>query len=196
MLAHGRFPGAQRRHLAAVLAGPVPGRGQIVVSDPCLETGADLSCRLLFTEGAPLPSLVRRASLCNRAEEHDGAAVVLWAPPSGRGTSPYVAEDVQAGADAFARLEDTAVTTAMLQDLPVAATPVVHQHVRRRDVEQLFDTRLDLSGSPVDVSCWTTGFQDTTALVAWRVWPDGRPDRTERYPVPGPRSPTNCARCR
>ncbi|MET8129026.1 DEAD/DEAH box helicase [Streptomyces sp. NPDC005065] len=185
VLLHSRFRPPERERLMRELNTPLSATGQIVVSTQVLEAGVDLSSRVLFTEAALFSSVVQRAGRCNRAGEFPEGANLLWAPsPSGQGQyAPYEEEDVAAAAEALTSLEDTWVTSTMLQEMPVVPKPVVHPVLRRRDLLQLFDTMPDLSGADIDVSQWVRDGQDTTALVAWRDLTDGRPGEREAFPA-------------
>lgn len=185
VLLHSRFRPPERERLMAELKAPLSMAGQIVVSTQVLEAGVDLSSRVLFTEAALFSSVVQRAGRCNRAGEFPEGATLLWAtPPSGRAWSaPYEEEDVEAAVEALTSLEGTWVTSTLLQEMPVVPKPVVHPVLRRRDLLQLFDTMPDLSGSDIDVSQWIRDSQDTTALVAWRDFTDGRPAEREAFPA-------------
>jgi CRISPR-associated endonuclease/helicase Cas3 len=141
---------------------------------------------VLFTEASLFSSVVQRAGRCNRAGEFPDGAELLWAPPPGgdRGASaPYEEADVEAAVKVLSSLEGMAVTSTMLQDLPVDSVPVVHPVLRRRDLLQLFDTMPDLSGADIDVSQWIRDGDDTTAMVAWRQWSEGVPGEKEPYPA-------------
>ncbi|CAL9675597.1 type I-G CRISPR-associated helicase/endonuclease Cas3g [Streptomyces sp. enrichment culture] len=185
LLLHSRFRPLERERLMDELKAPLPAAGQIVVSTQVLEAGVDLSSRVLFTEAALFSSVVQRAGRCNRAGEFPEGADLLWAPPpSGRGQyAPYEQEDVETAVEALTSLEGTWVTSTMLQEMPVVSKPVVHPVLRRRDLLQLFDTMPDLSGADIDVSPWIRDGQDTTALVAWRDWANGRPGEREAFPA-------------
>ncbi|MEU2108733.1 DEAD/DEAH box helicase [Streptomyces sp. NPDC019507] len=185
VLVHSRFRPPERERLMDELKAPLSEAGQIVVSTQVLEAGVDLSSRVLFTEAALFSSVVQRAGRCNRAGEFPEGANLLWAPPpSARGQyAPYEQEDVETAVEALTSLEGTWVTSTMLQEMPVVPKPVVHPVLRRRDLLQLFDTMPDLSGADIDVSQWIRDGQDTTAQVAWRGLPDGRPGEREAFPA-------------
>ncbi len=57
-------------------------KGQIVVATQVVEAGVDLSSAILWTEVAPLPSIVQRLGRLNRAGEfgHDGKTECGWTP--------------------------------------------------------------------------------------------------------------------
>jgi CRISPR-associated endonuclease/helicase Cas3 len=185
VLMHSRFRPPDRKRLMEVLKAPLTGAGQIVISTQVLEAGVDISSRVLFTEAALFSSVVQRAGRCNRRGEFPDGAELLWAPPpGGRGASaPYEEADVERAIEALSSLEGAAVTSTVLQEMPVFPVPVVHPVLRQRDLLQLFDTMPDLSGSDIDVSQWIRDSHDTTAMVAWREWPDGAPAEKEPYPA-------------
>lgn len=83
VLLHSRFRQAdrtqQQNRLKAI---PDVQTGQIVVATQVVEAGVDLSAAILWTEVAPLPSLVQRLGRLNRAGEfgHDGQSKYGWTP--------------------------------------------------------------------------------------------------------------------
>lgn len=51
---------------------------------------------------------------------------------------------------------------------------------RQRDIEQLFDTSVDLAGHDIDVSRFIRQSEDLDVAIAWRQWQGDKPP-TERY---------------
>lgn len=83
LLMHSRFRSAEREHQVDRLKNSaiVPG-GQIVVATQVIEAGVDMSSAILWTEIAPLASLVQRFGRLNRAGEFgfSGEALYGFAP--------------------------------------------------------------------------------------------------------------------
>ncbi|MCC5836081.1 MAG: CRISPR-associated helicase Cas3' [Opitutales bacterium] len=85
ILLHSRFRPLERANASAKLHSnylqSLP-RGQIVVSTQVIEAGVDISSGCLWTEIAPLSSLVQRMGRHNRAGEfgHKGNAIYKWKP--------------------------------------------------------------------------------------------------------------------
>jgi CRISPR-associated endonuclease/helicase Cas3 len=181
LLVHSRFRPAEREALAARLKGDLGAGGRIVVATQVLEAGVDVTSRTLFTEAAPWSSVVQRAGRCNRAGDDTGAQLV-WGLPPKMAAGPYESADLEVAAHALSGLEGEAVTSVMLQDAGVTAARPVHAMFRRRDLLQLFDTAPDLTGADIDIGPWIRDGDDTTAFVAWRDFPDGKPAIDDAFP--------------
>jgi CRISPR-associated endonuclease/helicase Cas3 len=83
VLLHSRFRPTDRVHQQERLKGkPDPDVGQIVISTQVIEAGVDLSAAILWTEIAPLASIVQRLGRLNRAGEfgHAGESKYGWTP--------------------------------------------------------------------------------------------------------------------
>lgn len=68
-LMHSRFRQRERELQRAALGSPLPAGGQIIVATQVIEAGVDLSSAILWSEIAPLASLVQRLGRLNRAGE-------------------------------------------------------------------------------------------------------------------------------
>jgi len=66
---HSRFRPHERERQRQALAAGIPANGQIVVATQVIEAGVDISSAILWTEIAPLASLVQRLGRLNRAGE-------------------------------------------------------------------------------------------------------------------------------
>lgn len=83
LLLHSRFRPRDRARQQDRLNAPLElDTGQIVVATQVIEAGVDLSAAILWTEVAPLPSIVQRLGRMNRAGEfgHDGQSRYGWMP--------------------------------------------------------------------------------------------------------------------
>ena len=83
VLLHSRFRPQDRARQQDRLKGILnTDAGQIVVATQVVEAGVDLSAAILWTEVAPLPSIVQRLGRLNRAGEfgHDGQSKYEWTP--------------------------------------------------------------------------------------------------------------------
>jgi len=83
VLLHSRFrPRDRARQQDRLMAVWNAQAGQIVVATQVVEAGVDLSAAILWTEIAPLPSIVQRLGRLNRAGEfgHDGQSKFGWTP--------------------------------------------------------------------------------------------------------------------
>ncbi|MDP1591087.1 MAG: DEAD/DEAH box helicase, partial [Prosthecobacter sp.] len=68
-LMHSRFRQRERELQREALGSPLPAGGQIIVATQVIEAGVDLSSAILWSEIAPLASLVQRLGRLNRAGE-------------------------------------------------------------------------------------------------------------------------------
>jgi CRISPR-associated endonuclease/helicase Cas3 len=83
VLLHSRFrPPDRARQQERLKAAVDAVGGQIVIATQIIEAGLDLSAAVLWTEVAPLPSIVQRLGRLNRAGEfgHDGISKYGWIP--------------------------------------------------------------------------------------------------------------------
>jgi CRISPR-associated endonuclease/helicase Cas3 len=82
VLLHSRFRPPDRARQQDRLNARHDSEGQIVVATQVVEAGVDLSSAILWTEVAPLPSLIQRFGRLNRAGEfgHNGDSKHGWTP--------------------------------------------------------------------------------------------------------------------
>ena len=178
-LVHSRFRPADRaREMEKVTGAGEPNpHGRIVVATQAVEAGLDVSAAVLFTELAPWSSLVQRFGRANRYAELPGGAEVFWIdllPPSPAGAAadkdadelarPYEAAELQAARDRLTGLTDAAPVHLPPPD---DMTPP-RRVIRRKDLDDLFDTDPDLTGFDVDVSPYVRDADDTDVHVFWR----------------------------
>ncbi len=178
-LVHSRFRPADRaREMEKVIGvGESNPHGRIVVATQAVEAGLDVSAAVLFTELAPWSSLVQRFGRANRYAELPGGAEVFWLdllPPSPDGAAadkdadelarPYEAAELQAARGRLAGLTDAAPVHLPPPD---DMTPP-RRVIRRKDLDDLFDTDPDLTGFDVDVSPYVRDADDTDVHVFWR----------------------------
>lgn len=183
VLIHSRFrPDDRQRHLDQALKKPDSNAvGTIVITTQVLEAGVDITSEMLFTEAAPWSSVVQRAGRCNRDGKADNPQLLWTAPPS---AAPYNEDEVKASRAALTDLEgQTLSTEALVNKAPEsAATPVIHQVLRRKDLIELFDTLPDLSGSDIDVSRFIRDADERDVTVAWVPFTDHKPDLGQKLP--------------
>ena len=179
VLVHSRFRPADRaREMDKVIGTDDPSpHGRIVVATQAVEAGVDISAAVLFTELAPWSSLVQRFGRANRYAELRDGADVRWIdlmPPAAEDAAtdknaselarPYEVAELQAARDRLAGLSDVA---------PVRLPPPddlepPRRVIRRKDLDDLFDTDPDLTGFDVDVSPYVRDAEDTDIRVFWR----------------------------
>ena len=196
-LVHSRFRAADRaremeKALGAAEANP---RGRIVVATQAVEAGVDISAAVLFTELAPWSSLVQRFGRANRYAELPDGADVRWIdllPPAEGAAAgkdaeelarPYETSELRAARGRLATLSDVAPVHLP----PPDAVEPPRRVIRRKDLDDLFDTDPDLTGFDVDVSPYVRDADDTDIRVFWR-----HPAEAEDDP-PRPRQDELCA---
>lgn len=177
ILLHSRFrPQDRAGHMQIARREPAasPG-GLIVVSTQVVEAGVDLSSATLITELAPWASIVQRLGRCNRyGEEEENEAFVYWVDLPERLSAPYAAAEL---AEARKLLQDLEGRSADPLHLPAATSlPPAGEVLRRRDLDDLFDTAPDLSGAETDITRFIRDTADRDLFVAWREWPGREPD--------------------
>lgn len=175
-LVHGRFrPEDRRRELRKVIGDDehTGVHDLIVVATQAVEAGVDFSAAVLWTELAPWPSMVQRFGRANRYAELDEGAEIRWVDPLANAQDakaadalalPYSRGDMKAARDRLLALKDAAP-----ESLPPAGDidPPLRV-IRRKDLEDLFDTDPDLTGFDVDISPYVRDADDTDVRVFWR----------------------------
>ena len=187
-LVHSRFRGAERAAWANDFLrrdAPLPDAGRIVVATQVVEAGVDISARLLVSEIAPWPSLAQRFGRAARYEGDAGEVCVVGALPKDEGKAlPYALGELEAAEEALSRLlagdgdvsprgleafEDGLRADAGGAALIERLYPYDPVHVlRRRDLDELFDTAPDLSGSDSDVGRYIRSGEERDISVFWR----------------------------
>ena len=176
-LVHSRFRPADRRREMQKVTGERGEPGTIVVATQAIEAGVDISAAVLVAELAPWSSMVQRFGRANRYAEVPEGAEVRWIDlfrglvdeaASERDSValalPYAPEDLQAARERLANLDDAAPVHLLHTDDIEPARRVI----RRKDLEDLFDTDPDLTGFDVDVSHYIRDADDTDVHVFWR----------------------------
>jgi CRISPR-associated endonuclease/helicase Cas3 len=185
-LVHSRFRGVERAQWADAFLkrdAALPDAGRIVIATQVVEAGVDISARTLITELAPWSSLVQRFGRAARYEgEFADVFVVEDVPSDDKAAAPYERQQLDAADTGLERLlarEASASprTLEALEDelakrdptLLMRLYPYDPLHVlRRRDLEDLFDTSADLSGTDLDVSRYIRSGEDRDVSVFWR----------------------------
>ena len=181
VLLHSRFRPADRQSEMARVAGADAESDVIVVATQAVEAGVDISAAVMFTELAPWASMVQRFGRANRRGELPDGARVHWVDllgsiegnekaverHAGTLSLPYGADELRDARDMLLGLDDVA---------PVRLPPPGDidpplRVVRRKDLDDLFDTDADLSGFDVDISPYVRDADDTDVRVFWRELP-------------------------
>jgi CRISPR-associated endonuclease/helicase Cas3 len=197
LLLHSRFRPPERRSQMERLnnldltAFP---KGQIVVSTQVIEAGVDVSSGVLWSEVAPLASLVQRLGRLNRAGEFNNSAwppvatiVGVGAQPepqretkeqkqkrehdnTGR-CRPYAVAACESAWDSLGKLNGNASPAHLetIQSDIADSIPPCPYSLQRHELLDFFDTDANLSLGFTDVSPFVRGLDDDTDLqVLWR----------------------------
>ena len=194
-LVHSRFRPADRRREMDKVVGTGNGdpHGRIVVATQAVEAGVDISAAVMFSELAPWSSMVQRFGRANRYADLPDGADVQWIdllPPAAGDTvsdknaeelaRPYETAELEAARHRLTELTDAAPACLPAPD----AVDPPRRVIRRKDLDDLFDTDPDLTGFDVDVSPYVRDADDTDVRVFWRNLPEAgddppRPGRDE-----------------
>lgn len=194
-LMHGRFrPLDRRREMDKVVGKASTGQPEdlIVVATQAVEAGIDISAAVLFSELAPWPSLVQRFGRANRYAELKRGADVRWVDLLAKIEDdrtaealslPYSVEDMKTARQRLQSLTDVApVNLPAPEDIDPPK-----RVIRRKDLDDLFDTDSDLTGFDVDISSYVRDADNTDVRVFWRDLSEMESD-----PLP-PRAEELCA---
>jgi CRISPR-associated endonuclease/helicase Cas3 len=172
--------------------------GQIVVATQVVEAGVDLSSAILWTEIAPLPSIVQRLGRLNRAGEfgHDGQIAYSWTPcavvlgvplppPPAKQTKdekekhekavtraylPYGRAECEAARKSLNGVSDASPANldTMLRSALDDALPPPAYSLQQHELLDFFDTDSNLSLGYTDVSPFVRGIDPETDIYV--VW--------------------------
>ena len=199
ILLHSRFRPADRaREQDRLKARISTDFGQIVVATQVVEAGVDLSSAILWTEVAPLPSIVQRLGRLNRAGEfgHNGECRFGWTPiailvgiplpPPPAKTSneiraahekettnaylPYDRCECEAAQTILSGLSDASPANLQSQLQPELEKTLQppNYSLQRHELLDFFDTDSNLSLGYTDVSPFVRGIDPETDLYI--VW--------------------------
>ena len=179
-LVHSRFRAADRTREMDKIVGPAAGdeKDVIAIATQAVEAGVDISAAVMFVELAPWPSMVQRFGRANRYAEVSDGAQVHWIDLLGEQAQGETANDKDAAELALPytveELRDARERLATLTDAAPAHLPAPgwveppRRVIRRKDLDDLFDTDPDLTGFDVDVSLYVRDARDTDVRVFWR----------------------------
>ena len=196
-LLHSRFRPADRRREMNNIVGPNAESDLIVIATQAVEAGVDISAAVMFAELAPWASMVQRFGRANRRAEVKGGADVYWIDLLGgleegdkraekQATAlsrPYEVDELRESRD---RLSDRDDVAAVHLPPPGDIDPPLRV-IRRKDLDDLFDTDADLTGFDIDISPYVRDAEDTDIRVFWRELPESGEE------PPKPRAEELCA---
>ncbi len=193
LLLHSRFRPPERKAKLKKLLG-MQNNGGIVVATQVVEAGVDISARTLFTELSPWASFVQRVGRCNRKGEFKQAEVFWVDVDTDRkgGAAPYAPEELETARKELEKLSDVGPRALRdhLASLPEKRLAALYPYaaervIRRRTVEELFDTTPDLTDADIDVSLYIRENDEHDVQVFWRTWEGEDPNRPEPQAEPG-----------
>jgi CRISPR-associated endonuclease/helicase Cas3 len=197
LLLHSRFRQPERKvqmeRLKATDLASFP-KGQIVVATQVIEAGVDVSSGILYSEIAPLASLVQRLGRLNRAGEFKDSA---WKPvaiilgvgvesestgknekakqdirnANGKRCLPYELPACESAWQSLQKLRSDASPASLeqIQAAIAASIPRSPYSLQRHELADFFDTDANLSLGFTDVSPFVRGLdEDTDLQVLWR----------------------------
>ena len=180
-LLHSRFRPADRTREMDKIVGTDAQSDIIVIATQAVEAGVDMSAAVMFTELAPWASMVQRFGRANRRAELVDGANVFWIDLLGAMegddkkvekqavslSRPYEVEELREARKQLASLDDVAPVHL---PAPGDIDPPLRV-LRRKDLDDLFDTDADLTGFDVDISPYVRDADDTDIRVFWRKLP-------------------------
>lgn len=175
-LVHSRFRPHERatwrdEFLSRAACGP--GTDRIIVATQVVEAGVDVSAGVLVTELAPWPSLVQRFGRAARWGGEADIIVADFAWPDDTKAAPYGKDEIDAAREALGSLRDVAPLhlerfEEQQSGLLSRLYPYEPKHLLlRHELDELFDTTPDLSGSDIDVSRFIRSGEERDLHVFW-----------------------------
>ena len=175
-LAHSRFRPSERqtwRDGFLDRAACVAGTNRIIVSTQVIEAGVDFSAYLLFTEIAPWSSLVQRFGRCARWGGEGQVIVADLEHDSDKKAAPYSLDDLNAAREACKSLQDVGpIYLERFEEENERKAPDLYPYepshlLIRHELDELFDTSPDLSGSDIDISRFIRSGDERDVQVFW-----------------------------
>ena len=172
VLVHSRFRLADRKREMAKIANG-SSKNVVVVATQAVEAGVDISAAVLITELAPWSSMVQRFGRVNRYAELGDGGDIHWIDLLGdviedkiksELSLPYSTEELQTAREQLSSLSDAASVNLKSPDMIEPSRRVI----RRKDLDDLFDTDPDLTGFDVDISHYVRDSEDTDVRIFWR----------------------------
>jgi len=177
-LLHSRFRPSDREREMAKIRDAGGQSDIIVIATQAVEAGVDISAAVMFTELAPWASMVQRFGRANRRAEVEGGAQVYWvdlldgltgdakqvAKQADAVSQPYNVDDLREARDMLHARTDVAPVHL---PRPGSVDPPLRV-IRRKDLDDLFDTDSDLTGFDIDISPYVRDAEDTDIRVFWR----------------------------
>ncbi|MDP2822167.1 MAG: Fic family protein [Sulfuritalea sp.] len=199
-LVHSRFRPAERagwRDEFLNKEACAPGTDRIIVATQVIEAGVDFSAGLLVTELAPWASLVQRFGRCARWGGKADVIVADFNHQDDKTAAPYRKEMLDAAREALLALRDVApLHLEAFEETHPELLPRLYPYdpthlLLRHELDELFDTTPDLTGSDIDISRFIRSGEERDLQMFWADVPgkvepqaDLRPSREALCAVP------------
>lgn len=150
-----------------------PGTNRVIVSTQVIEAGVDISASLLVTELAPWSSLVQRVGRCARWGDVGQVIVADFRHDSDKKAAPYTLDELDAAREACEALQDVGpIHLERFEEENEALVTRLYPYdpthlLLRHELDELFDTSPDLSGSDIDISRFIRSGDERDAQVFW-----------------------------
>lgn len=161
---------------------------RIIVATQVIEAGVDISAQRLITELAPWPALVQRFGRCARWGGHASVTVVDLELKD-KAALPYDAAELDSARSALTLGNVAPLALERFDESLDAASraelfPFEPLHLLLRyEIEELFDTAADLSGSDIDVSRFIRSGAERDLQVFWLDLANGEQPDPKRKPI-------------
>ena len=175
-LVHSRFRPADRTAWAKTFLNRgacAPGTNRIIVATQVIEAGVDISASLLISELAPWTSLVQRFGRCARWGGTGQIIVADFEHESDKKAAPYTKDELDVAREACHALQDVGPTHLERfekehRELLPRLYPYAPKHLLlRHELDELFDTSPDLSGTDIDISRFIRSGDERDVQVFW-----------------------------
>ncbi len=167
------------------------GVDRIIVATQVVEAGVDISAGCVVTDLSPWPSIVQRVGRCARYGG-TGHVLVVDRGRDEKSAPPYGVEELDA---AWAAVEQvcrqgdigTAALEAFEEGLDAGERgrlyPYAPRHLlMRRELDELFDTTPDLTGSDLDISRFIRSGDERDLQVFWLDVPADQKGKPKKLP--------------
>ncbi len=191
-LIHSRFRHKDRKSWQNFLRRDMRGDNRIIVSTQVVEAGVDISVPLLISELASWPSLVQRLGRCARRGGSGKVVIVDFEYADDKESAPYTMDNLAAALEACRMLKDASpLHLERLEDEHSSLLPRLYPYepsslLLRHELNELFDTSPDLSGSDIDISRFIRSGDERDVHVFWADKPaaDIKPGHDELCNIP------------
>lgn len=169
LLIHSHFRAQEREAVLQRLFQQPGAGGMIVVSTQVIEAGVDISSETMFTEIAPISSMIQRFGRCNRYGEFK-TGKIFWIDllnhEKSNSNYPYSMDDLVSSRKFLQEVNDQSL---LLENFPqVSSTMNDLDVIRPKDFVELFNTTTDLTGQDLDISRFIRNDHNRNVQVFWR----------------------------